>query len=170
MISGMAQGFLKFAVPTATAAAPAMMNSRASSADWIPPIPMTGMLTARQVCHTIRSATGFIAGPDSPPVLFATLNVLFFTSILMPVMVLISESASAPPASAAFAISVMSVTFGVSFMETGCAAFFFISFVMYSTMRGSCPKAIPPCSTLGQEMLTSSISISCTDSRSTAPR
>lgn len=54
----------------------------------------------------------------------------------MPVMMLISESASAPPASAAFAISVMSVTFGVSFMETGCAAFFFISFVMYSTIPG----------------------------------
>ena len=131
---------------------------------------MTGMLTARQVCQTIRSATGFMAGPDRPPVLFATQNALFFTSILMPVMVLISESASAPPASAAFAISVMSVTFGVSFMETGCAAFFFISFVMYSTIPGSCPKAIPPCSTFGQEILISSISISCPASRSTTSR
>ncbi len=35
---------------------------------------------------------------------------------------------------------------------------------------GSCPKAIPPCSTLGQEMLASSMSISYPDSRSTTSR
>ena len=43
------------------------------------------------------------------------------------------ETASAPPASAARAISAISVTFGVSFMITGCFAIFLISAVSSST-------------------------------------
>ena len=39
------EGFLKLAVPTATAVAPAMINSIASSAESIPPIPMIGIFT-----------------------------------------------------------------------------------------------------------------------------
>ena len=39
-------GLMKFAVPTDTAVAPAIRNSRASSAVAIPPIPMTGIFTA----------------------------------------------------------------------------------------------------------------------------
>jgi len=58
------------AVPTCTAFAPAMRNSRASPASIIPPIPMTGMETAFTVFQTMRTATGLTAGPDRPPVMF----------------------------------------------------------------------------------------------------
>ena len=101
-----------------------------------------------------------MAGPDKPPVLLAKTNFCLSTSICIPVNVLIKDSASAPPASAAFAISVISVTFGLSFIITGCLATFFTSFVIASTAFGSWPKAIPPCFTFGQEMLISNISTS----------
>ena len=39
---------------------------------------------------------------------------------------------------------------------TGCLAYFLTSFVIASTDLGFCPKAIPPSSTLGQEILISS--------------
>ena len=102
-----------------------------------------------------------------PPVLFARTNFLRLMSIFIPVMVLIKDRASAPPASAARAISVMSVTFGLSFMITGCFAYFFISFVIASTAFGSCPKAIPPSFTFGQEILISSMSTGSSASRFT---
>lgn len=85
-------------------------------------------------------------------------------------MVFIREMTSAPPYSAAFAISVISVTLGVNFIDMGCFAIFLISLVMYSTILGSCPKAIPPCSTFGQEILISNIATSCSDRRSTTCR
>jgi len=88
-------------------------------------------------------------------------------SIFMPVIVFISESTSAPPASAALAISVMSVTLGLNFMITGCFATFFIAFVMCSILAAFCPKAIPPSLTFGQEMLISSISTGSPASLST---
>ena len=46
MISTVACGFTKFAVPTATAVAPASMNSTASVAHEMPPIPSSGTSTA----------------------------------------------------------------------------------------------------------------------------
>ena len=49
-----------------------------------------------------------MAGPDKPPVLLAIANCLRLISIFIPVKVLISDNASAPPASAAFAITVIS--------------------------------------------------------------
>ena len=60
-----------------------------------------------------------MAGPDIPPVLFAIAKHFLLISIFMPVMVFISDSASLPAASAALAISVISVTFGESFMIIG---------------------------------------------------
>ena len=83
---------------------------------------MIGSFIAFATWYTIRTAIGWIAGPDTPAVLFATANVLLFTSIFIPVSVLISDTASAPPASAALAISVISVTLGLSFMMIGCFA------------------------------------------------
>ena len=115
----------------------------------------------------MRTATGLMAGPDSPPVLLARAKVLRFTSIFMPVRVLIRLMASAPPASAALAITVISVTLGLSFMMMGCFAWAFTAFVMASTAFGSWPKAIPPSFTLGQEMLISSRSTGCSPRRST---
>ena len=85
----------------------------------------------------------------------------------MPVRVLIRDRASAPPASAAFAMTVMSVTLGLSFMITGCFARRFTSLVMASTALGSWPKAIPPSFTLGQEILISRRSTSVSPRRST---
>ena len=58
-------------------------------------------------------------------------------SIFIPVKVLIREMASAPPASAAFAITVISVTFGLNFITTGCFAWAFTAFVIASTALGS---------------------------------
>ena len=50
----------------------------------------------------------------------ATLDVIEgIEKFFIPVSVLIRERASAPPASAAFAVLVISVTFGLSFMITG---------------------------------------------------
>ena len=57
----------------------------------------------------MRTATGFTAGPDIPPVLLAIAKVRRLISIFIPVSVLIKDKASAPPASAARAISVISV-------------------------------------------------------------
>ena len=50
---------------------------------------------------------------------------------------IVREYCQAPPASAAFAISVISVTFGVSFMITGCFAIFLICPVSSSTWCAS---------------------------------
>ena len=118
----------------------------------------------------MRTATGCTAGPLMPPVLFANTKLLLFISIFMPVMVLMSETASAPPASAALAISAMLVTFGESFMITGCFAYFFISLVIVSTPFGSVPKAIPPSLTLGHEIFISIISIGSSARRFTTSR
>ena len=106
----------------------------------------------------MRTATGLMAGPDMPPVLLASTKLRLWMSIFMPVRVLIRDSASAPPASAARAISVMSVTLGVSFMMTGCFATRFTASVTFCTIAGSWPKAFPPSWTFGQEILISSIS------------
>ena len=88
----------------------------------------------------------------------------------MPVMVLIREMASAPPASAALAISAMLVTLGVSFMMTGWAATRRILSVIRKRASGSCPKAMAPSFTLGQETLISSRSTASPASRSTTAR
>ena len=85
----------------------------------------------------------------------------------MPVSVLMRDKTSAPPASAAFAITVISVTLGLNFMITGCFATLFTAFVMASTAFGSCPNAMPPSFTLGQEMLISSMSTGSSARRST---
>ena len=107
------------------------------------------------------------AGPDIPPVLFAIANFCRSISIFIPVSVLISDSTSAPPASAARAISVISVTFGLNFIIIGCFAYFLTSLVIASTAFGSCPNAIPPSFTFGHEILISSRSTGSEVNRST---
>ena len=62
---------------------------------------------------------GLIAGPDSPPVTFASLGRRFQTSTDMAVKVLISDSISAPPSIAARAVTVTSSTLGESFTISG---------------------------------------------------
>ena len=85
----------------------------------------------------------------------------------MPVRVLIREMASAPPAWAALAVSVISVTFGLNFMITGCFATSFTALVISSTALGFCPKAMPPSFTFGQEILISRRSAGSSPSAST---
>ena len=136
----------------------------------MPPMPTMGILTAFAHCHTIRTATGLIAGPDMPPVLLARAKLLRRMSIFIPVSVLIREIASAPPASAAFAISVMSVTFGLNFIITGCFAAFLILDVMSNNASAFCPNAMAPSLTFGQETLISIIAMSVSARRSTTSR
>src|SRR6185312_11000520 len=66
-----AVGSAKLAVPTCTAVAPARRNSTASSVVAMPPMPITGIFTARASSHTMRRAIGLSAGPERPPVLLA---------------------------------------------------------------------------------------------------
>ena len=64
-ISSVAYGLWKFAVPTATALAPARINSIASSAFMIPPMPMIGTETALETSYTMRRAIGLIPAPET---------------------------------------------------------------------------------------------------------
>ena len=106
-------------MPTATAEAPASISWAASSPLLTPPMPSTGTLTAWDTSQTIRTATGSTAGPDRPPVFIFKMGRRVFTSMRIPRMVLMRLMASAPAASTARAISVMSVTLGDSFTITG---------------------------------------------------
>lgn len=118
----------------------------------LPIIVDAGIGRPSQACEAMEM------GAAAVMILFANAKVWRLISIFIPVRVLIKERTSAPPASAARAISVMSVTFGLSFIITGCFACFFTSLVIASTAFGSCPKAIPPSLTFGQEILISNIS------------
>jgi hypothetical protein len=56
------------ALPTPIMEAPASSNSSASRPVRTPPVPMIGTSgNASDTCHTHRTATGRMAGPDSPP-------------------------------------------------------------------------------------------------------
>ena len=81
----------------------------------------------------------------------------------IPRMVLMRLTPSPPPASTAFAISTMSVTFGESFTITGLSVTLRTALVTCSTTFGSIPKAIPSHSTFGQDTLTSKPAIPSTD-------
>ena len=148
-------GRVKFAVPTPIAVAPARMNSIASRVEEMPPMPMTGSETARHACHTMRTAMGRMAGPDTPPVIVPVAVRLASTSMTMPLKVFIAEMAVAPPASDARAISPIDVTLGVSFAITGPWNRSDTPRITRSTMWGSEPISRPPASRFGQEMLTS---------------
>src|SRR6185436_14719175 len=133
-------------------------NSRTSSALVIPPIPMIGTPgMADAISHTMRTATGLIAGPERPPVLAAIRGARFRQSIAMPFIVLMAEMPSAPPSIAAFAIGTMSVMFGVSFANTGRDVAFLARRQTFSVALGSTAWSVP-WETLGQEMLSSKAS------------
>ena len=102
-------------------------------------MPRMGRLTARDTSHTIRTATGRTAGPDSPPVFIFKMGRRVFTSMRIPRRVLMRERASAPPSAAARAISVMSVTLGESFTITGTAAWRLASRVTSAARSGRVP-------------------------------
>ena len=91
-------------------------------------------------CHTILTATGNTAGPDIPPVIFLIIGLRVFISILIPVRVFISESASAPSASAAFAIEAISETFGESLTISGFLQYLRTAFVIAPTDSQEVPN------------------------------
>src|SRR3989304_5287684 len=155
IISTDTAGFKKFAVPTATADAPARKNSTASCAVVIPPMPIIGILTALYTCHTIRTATGLIAGPDNPPVILANLGLHVSVSITIPRSVLINDIAFAPSSSHTFAKGVMSVTLGDNLIITGRDVDLRILRTTCRVALMSVPKAIPPSLMFGQDMFAS---------------
>ena len=118
-ISEAAEGFIKFKVPIWIAEAPAIINSTTSCQFIIPPIPIIGISTFLFISNTLASATGLIAGPESPPVtekIFGLrVNILneFHTCVL------IAETASPPSCLTTLANSAMYETFGESFMIIG---------------------------------------------------
>ena len=121
----------------------------------MPPMPMTGMRTARAACHAMRTAIGRMAGPESPPVPKARRGTRRSTSIARPSSVLMQESASAPASSHTRANTLTSVTLGESLGMTGRRVALRTAETTSWVMRGSPPNAMPPFLTLGQEMLTS---------------
>ena len=129
------------------------MNSTASSARTIPPIPTTGIPTACAASYTIRTAIGRIAGPDNPPVKFAIRTRRVSTSIASATNVFTSEIACTPASATTFAISLISVTFGDSFTISGRPAASAASRhrrdSRYSA-SGSVPNTIPPWLVFGQ--------------------
>ena len=156
-------GSLNVAVPTCTAEAPAATSSSASRPVRTPPTPMSGAVGRRPsriaavTCHSARTATGRIAGPESPPVTPASWGRSRSVSTTMPSRVLIIVSPSAPAASAAAAIVTMSVTSGVSFAKIGVprGSRSRTSRTTRSEETGSHAKTSPRLATLGHEMFTS---------------
>ena len=145
-------GLMKLPGSTETAVAPAIINSKASSALAIPPFNDRDLHRILQPGIPCRTATGFTAGPDIPPVFFLLAQgarVLQLISIFIPPDGIDQEATSAPPLSAARAISVMSVTFGAQLHDHGLPAYFHFFCDCLKCPLDSWPKAIPPSFTLG---------------------
>ncbi len=70
-------------------------------------------------CHTQRTATGRIAGPDSPPVTPPSTGRIRSVSMARPSSVLMTDRPSAPALTHATAMEAMSVTSGESLANTG---------------------------------------------------
>ncbi len=86
-------------------------------------------------------------------------------SMAMPSSVLMSEIQSAPSSSTLLAIDAISVTFGDSFTVSGREVWRRTNRVTPAADSHVAPKAMPPCLTLGHEILTSNILTSGTPSR-----
>src|SRR5450631_4187410 len=118
---------------------------------------MRPSIIAARTCQTARTATGRMAGPDSPPVTPATWGRSRSVSMTMASRVLIIVSPSAPAFTQARAISTMSVTSGLSLAKTGmlrgsCSR---TRAMTLADDSGSQAKTSPRLATSGQEMLTS---------------
>ena len=148
-------GSRKFAVPTCTAAAPAMMNSKASLPVRIPPSPTTGMLTAPTACQTMRRAMGRTAGPDRPANVLLNTGRRFSRSITHAWKVLHRLMASAPAASTALHISGMLSACGLNLTMSGTVQTLRTALTTSPASAARMPNARPPCLTLGQLMFSS---------------
>src|SRR5437660_7026210 len=103
----------------------------------------------------MRKAIGLTAGPDRPPVPFARAVWRVRTSILIAVMVLIRETASAPASAAARAVGRTSPLLGESLTIRGRVVERRTAAVTRATASGLAPKTAPPSCILGQETFTS---------------
>ena len=83
---------------------------------------MIGTLRGRATsatCMTFSSAIGLMAGPDKPPCTLPITGRRVFTSIVMPITVLMTASPSLPASMQRRAFSLMSVWFGESLVMIG---------------------------------------------------
>ena len=83
---------------------------------------MIGMPCGRATsatCITLSSAIGLIAGPESPPCTLPMTGRRVATSMDIPMIVLITDSASLPASMQQRAFSRMSVWFGESLVTSG---------------------------------------------------
>ena len=127
------------------------MNSAASRHVPMPPIAEIGlpiMSGWRAISDTMLSAMGLTAGPQYPPCvpLPSTVGIGAMLSRSMAVIeliVLISDTASAPPRNAASAGLRMSVMLGVSFTMHGMRVCFFTHDATISMYSGTWPTAEP---------------------------
>ena len=83
-------------VPIWNAVAPTIINSTASFQFTIPPMPIIGISTFLEISRTLASATGLMAGPDKPPVIFLIFGFLEYMSNEVPIKVFIADTASPP--------------------------------------------------------------------------
>src|SRR5512136_1287276 len=146
------------AVPIWTPLAPAIMYSSASLPEDTPPTPTIGILTPSYISYTHLSPTGLIAGPPSPPTLFASIGIFASGEMAMPFRVLMATTASAPPLSAARARSAIDEVFGVSLAKIGTLTLFFDCLHIDSTLSGVDPISVPYPLACGQLRLSSTVS------------
>ncbi len=128
-------------------------------------MPTIGMLTAAATARSWATATGLTAGPESPPCPAAMPGFPVAGSIALALSVLISETASAPPCSAAAATSAGFATLGVSFTINGFSLSGRSASSSASVSLGCSPTIRPEC-TFGHETLSS---IAATSSLSPTP-
>jgi hypothetical protein len=85
-------------------------------------------------------------------------------SIFIPIKVLISEIASVPAASTAWAMATISVTLGESLVITILDVLLFTALTTSAALSGQVPKTRPPSLTFGQEIFISKASTPSTSS------
>mmetsp|Transcript_11752 Transcript_11752/g.29696 ORF Transcript_11752/g.29696 Transcript_11752/m.29696 type:complete len:203 (+) Transcript_11752:932-1540(+) len=126
------------------------MNCSADSAESQPPVARMGKPgSARAMAEIALSAMGRVALPDMPPYVVRFSLPTAGHALLSPCTpisvdtVLMAVTPDAPPSCAARAMTVMSVTLGVSLAKNGMVHTSFSQRQISSTSSGSCPHARP---------------------------
>src|SRR5215831_12840645 len=110
----------------------------------------------------MRTMIGFTPGPEMPPYLLPIAGRNVSVLILSPRMVLAMTSASAPAASAAFAIATTSPALGDSLHHTGFLVALRMRLITLKVWSSCMAKLPPPGLRVGHEILTSMTSTSGT--------
>ena len=116
-------------------------------------MPLTGILTACAASQTMRTAMAWMAGPETPPVGLERRLLRVRTSMDMPLIVLMSERASAPSASQARATS--GTRTGAILTRSGRCTRGRTARTTSAALSGVPPTRTPPRAMLGQEMFIS---------------